>query len=167
MSRNSRAWILLPVAIVAIAAFGFALSNRQEELGLMEPGKSIRAALSAALAARDAAGGAGIEGYSTYSQALLVAIVAHKNAASVNAADTRVRGLLTDALDCLSAAREAWQAELDGVWDPDIGGSAGYWNTLHPALSISGEEPLTAAEVRRIAGDRVTELLKGATDLAD
>lgn len=167
MSKNSRAWILLPAAIIAMAVMGFALSNRQEELGLMDPGKSSRAALAAALAARDTAGGAGPAGYKTYSEALLVAIVAQKNAPLSNAADTRVRQLLAEALDCLSAAREAWQAELDGVWDPAVNGSPGYWNTLHPALSISGEEPLTAAEVRRIAGDRVTVLLEKATDLTD
>jgi hypothetical protein len=167
MSKNSRAWILLPAAIIAIAVTGFALSSRQEELGLMDPGKSSRAALAVALAARDTAGGAGPEGYNTYSHALLVAIVAQKNAAPGNAADSRVRRLLAEALDCLSAAREAWQAELDGVWDPATAASPGYWNALHPALGISGEEPLTATEVRRIAGDRITVLLEEATDLTD
>lgn len=157
----------MPTAIITMAVVGFALSNRQEELGLMDPGKSSRAALAAALAARDTAGGAGPEDYNTYSEAFLVAIVAQRNAPLNNAADTRIRQLLAETLDCLSAAREAWQAELDGVWDPAVAGSPGYWSTLHPALRISSEQPLTPAEVRRIAGERVTALLEKAMALSD
>jgi hypothetical protein len=167
MSKTSRAWILLPAAIIAIAVAGFALSNRQEELGLMDPGPGSREAGAAARAVLDAAGGVGTEGYDTFSSTLLVAIVAHKNSALGNAADTRVGRLLVEALDCLSAAREAWQAESDGVWDPDLTGSPDYWNGLHPALSISSEQPLSAAEVRRMARDRAAGLLEEATDLTD
>ena len=49
--------------------------------------------------------GTGPEFYPGFSRALLVAVVAHKNMVATNPADTRLDHLLSNALDCLVAAR--------------------------------------------------------------
>jgi hypothetical protein len=168
MQRSSRAWILLPAVIVIVAVIGLVVSNYQKEVGLAEPNKGGTAAVAAATEASDASSGAGVQDYRDFSEALLVAMTARSNAALINAADTRLDHLLAEALDCLSAVREAWQAEIEGTWDPATHGTAAYWSALHPVASIpavAGAGPLTAGEVRDIFRERVTEILAEATDL--
>jgi hypothetical protein len=166
MKRSSRAWILLPVAIVAIVLATILVSNYQTETGIAEPNKAGCAAVSAAIVARDLLrDGAG--GYSAYSDALLVATVARKNAPRINPADTRLDHLLIEALDCLAAAREAWQAEIDQTWNPEIHGVAIYWKAAHPSLDVTEEGALTAVDIREFASARASELLEKAADLVD
>jgi hypothetical protein len=176
MKRSSRAWILLPAIIVAIGAIGLVVSNFQKEAGLADPSKGGIAAVAAAVTAVDSSSGIGATDYQAFSEALLVAAVAKNNAPLINSADTRLETLLVKTVDCLSALREAWQAELDRTWDPQTHGTATYWRVLHPALEISaggapseGAAPsagaLTPADVRALSHERASALLEEAIDL--
>lgn len=166
MKRSSRAWILLPVIIVLIAVIGLVVSNFQKEAGIAEPSKGGVAAVAAAAAAFDRSRGSGAAGYQEFNEALLVAAVARRNAPLLNPADTRLDNLLVRLLDSLFALREAWQTEIDQTWNPDIHGTAAYWNVLHPALDVPRGAPLTMAEVRELCRARATEILQEAMDLA-
>jgi cytochrome b len=168
MQRSSRAWILLPAAVVVIAVIGVVVSNYQKEVGLAEPSKGGTAAVAAAIAARDLSKGTGADAYRGFGEALLVAMVARNNAALINTADARLDNLLAEALDCLTALREAWQAELEGTWNPETHGEATYWSAMHPAVTITagaGDGPLTAGEVRDFCREKAAEILKEAGDL--
>ncbi|MBN1319873.1 MAG: hypothetical protein JXA87_03435 [Thermoleophilia bacterium] len=164
MKRSGRAWILLPVVIIAAAVAGWVVSSYQKEAGLMEPNPAGVAAVAAAEAAREASAGTGADDYCTFGEALLVATVAQINMPVMNAADTRLEHMLAGAIDCLTALREAWQADVEQVWDPDIHGAAAYWTALHPALAIVAEDPLSPDEIRDICRDQAGEIIEEATD---
>lgn len=168
MKRASKAWIILPVAVALIAAIGFLLSNYQKEAGLVEPGTGGRAAVGAAAVAQSLIvqeGGA--DDYAAFSKALAVALVARTNMAVTNPAETRLDHRLAALLDCLSAVREVWQAELDQTWDPDIQGDPTYWRVLHPGCTIDAEGRLTPQTVRETCRVAASRLLDSAVDLAD
>jgi len=167
MTRKRRGWILIPAVIVALAVIGLVISSFQEEAGLIEAGKSGRAAVAAAAEAQQAlAALIDAASYAEFSAALLVAMVAHKNMPVTNPAGTRLDHQLSSILDCLAAAREAWQAEADGAWDPDVQGQSAYWNALHPSLTPPAGDALTASDVRDACSARAAELLEKAIDLA-
>jgi len=159
--------VLLPAVLLMLAVAGVLASSFQVELGLMSPGKGERAAVAAMIEARDLSVGAGAEDYSVFSHSLLVADVAQENAAPTNAADVRVDNLLAGALDCLQALREAWQADIEGLWDPQAYGAPIYWNKLHPSLDISAEGLLAPDAVREAARARASEWIGRALDLVD
>ena len=167
MKGRFRAWILLPAVIIGLLVAVLLVSSFQVELGLAEPGKGERAAIAAIIDAEDLSRGAGPEGYEAFSRALLVATVARVNAAPASAADVRVDNLLTDALDCLYALREAWQAQIDTAWDPQAYGSAVYWNKLHPTLALTQQGPVTPEALREAARSRASDFIAEAVDLAD
>jgi hypothetical protein len=167
MRKRRWAWVLIPAVIVALAAVGLLLSNFQKEAGLVKPGEASRAAVAAAMQAQQALGAPpDAAGYADFSTALLVAIVAQRNMPVTNAAETRLNSLLDRTLDCLNAAREAWQADLDGTWDPETYGQPTYWSALHPALEPPLGRDLTAADVRELCRTRTSELVDQAIDLA-
>jgi hypothetical protein len=167
MRRRNRAWVLLPAVLLTLAVVGVLVSSFQVELGLMRPGKGERAAVAAMAEARDLSVGADPEDYSAFGHSLLVAVVAQKNAAPTNAADARVDNLLARALDCLQALREAWQADLEGLWDPQAYGAATYWNGLHPGLDLSAGRLLTPETLRDAARVRASEWIGRALELVD
>ncbi len=158
---------MLPAAIVGLVIVILLVSSFQVELGLADPGKGERAAAAAVMNAEDLARGAGSEGYEAFSRALLVATVACVNAAPASAADVRVDNLLGGALECLYALREAWQADIDGAWDPQTYGSAVYWNALHPTLELTQGSPFTPETLREAARTQALELINQVLDLAD
>jgi len=164
--QSARAWFLIPAVIAVAVVIGVLVSSYQKEAGLMDPSPWGRTAVAAAYEARELSVGNTDADYSVFSRALLVAIVAHKNAPTLNAADTRLSHILAQALDCLKALREAWQADLTLSWDDETYGSPQYWNTLHPALSIMAADPLSPDAVRRQCRQHATELLEEAADLA-
>jgi hypothetical protein len=166
MKRSSRAWVLFPAVILVAVVAVVVASNYQKEVGLAEPSKGGRAAVAAMAAAYDLSTGTGAADYQVFSEALLVAAAARNNAPAMNPSDTRLDHLLLDAYDCLAAVREAWQAEIDQSWDPEIQGASGYWNSLHPTAQIAGDRTLTAGDVRRICGEQAGGLLEQALDLA-
>ncbi len=167
MRGRNRAWVLLPAVLLVLAVAGVLVSSFQVELGLMRPGKGERAAVAAMTEARVLSMGTGTEDYSAFSHSLLVAAVAQENAAPANAADVRVDNLLGGALDCLQALREAWQADLEGVWAPQAYGAATYWIGLHPSLDISAEDLLTPEAVREAARASASQWIGQALDLVD
>jgi len=167
MGKKRWAWVLIPAVIVALGAAGLLISNFQKEAGLVKPGEAGRAAVAAAAQAQQALGAApDAAGYADFSTALLVAMVAHKNMPVTNAAETRLNNLLERILDCLTAAREAWQADLDGMWDPQTYGQSTYWSALHPAFEPPPGHALTAAEIRDLCSTQTSELIDEAIDLA-
>lgn len=167
MRARNRAWILLPVVVLVLLTAGVLVSSFQVELGLMRPGKGERAAVAAAVEARDLSTGADAHAYSVFSRSLLVAVIARQNAAPTNPADLRVDFLLIKALDCLQALREAWQAEIEGLWDPAAYGSVTYWNVLHPGLSMVAAGLVTPEAVREAARARASEWTAQALELVD
>lgn len=167
MKRSGRAWIFLPAVIIAAAVIGVVVSSYQQEIGLMEAHPGGLAAVAMAGAARDLSSGSGPDDYWAFSDALLAATVAQINMPVINAADTRLEHTMVQAIDCLKALREAWQAEIDEVWDPEIQGVPTYWEVLHPTLDVTGNGPLTPSEVRDICRDQAGEILEEARDLAE
>ncbi len=152
MQKKQLAWILFPAVIVLIAVLTFVLSNYQKEAGLIKPGKAGIAAVAALAEAEQAVSGSGAAGYDVFSNTLTVAATKAYNLTTTNAAETRLQMVVANALDCLRAEREAWQAELEQDWDGTVDGTATYWLTLHPGLQpqtqVSGLSP---AQVRRWA----------------
>jgi hypothetical protein len=167
MRRKRLAWIVLPAAIVILVVVALVLSNYQKELGIAGPGRGGRAAVAAVAEARSAASGTGAGDYDAFSKSLAVAMVEARNMATTNAAEARLQITLTKTLDCLSASREAWQAELDQAWDPAVGGSPGYWRALHPALTEHAAGLLTAEQVREWSGTGADYWLGKALDLVE
>jgi hypothetical protein len=166
MKRASRGWILLPVVVVALVAVGFLLSNFQKEAGISKVSKGGVAAAAAAAAARNLASGEGEEAFQAFADAFLVATVARNNAPALNAVDTRLDQTLREILDCLTADREAWQAELEGYWDPESQGVPAYWQTMHPSIQAPTGAALSPDEVRRISVARAAALVDQALALA-
>ncbi len=167
MTKKRRGWILIPAVIVALAVIGLVISSFQREAGLIAAGENGRAAVAASAEARQVLSAASDPGgYAEFSAALLVAVVAHRNMPITNPAETRLDHELSRVLDCLTAAREAWQAEVDGAWDPDIQGRSAYWSTLHPSFSPPPGDALTASDIRDACGAQAAELLEKAIDLA-
>jgi hypothetical protein len=167
MRRKRLAWIVLPAAIVILVVVTFILSNYQKELGIVGPGKGGRVAVAAAAEARSAASGTGAGGYDAFSKSLAVAMVKLRSMPITNPAETRLEIALTNALDCLSASREAWRAELDQAWDTAVDGSPGYWRTRHSALTEQPGGPLSAAQVREWSGAGADYWLGKALDLVE
>lgn len=166
MKRSSRAYLLMPAIIIVVVVIGVVISNYQKEAGLADTNKGGPDAVSAAVIARDYSLSESDSEYPVFAEALLVATVTQRDTPLVNAADTRLSHMLAGALDCLYAAREAWQAQIDGVWDPQIQGVAAYWQTLHPSLDLAPGAQLTPADVRRLASDKADEYLGPAIKLA-
>jgi len=166
MKRSSRTWILLPALIILAAVAGLVVCNFQKEVGIAAPSKGGTAAVAAAAEAFDRSDGTGAAGYQAFNEALLVAVVARKNAPIMNPADTRLDNVLVRLIDCLSALREAWQSELDQTWDPETHGTAVYWNVLHPALEMRAGDTPTSTGLRGLSRARAAALLKEAVDLA-
>ena len=168
MKRRRLAWIILPAAIIVVAALTFVLSNYQKEAGIVRPGKGGVAAAAAAAEAQSAASGSDAAAYDAFSKSLMAARSEANNMAVTNPAETRLQTALINTLDCLSASREAWQAELDGSWDPSAYGSAGYWQTLHPSLLPDDRGgTLTAAQVRDWANGDAARWLQKALALVE
>ncbi len=153
MQKKQLAWILFPVVVVLIAVLTFVLSNYQKEAGLIQPGKAGVATVAALAEAERAASGGGAAGYDVFSKALTVAAAKAYNLTTTNAAETRLQMVVANALDCLRAEREAWQAELEQDWDETVDGAAAYWRTLHPGLQPQTQASgLSPDQVRRWAG---------------
>ena len=168
MQRRSRAWILLPAVIVVVAVIGLVVSSFQKEAGIAAPGESGRAAVAAAAEAHQLLSAtSGARGYAEFSAALLVAKTAQRNMPLINPADTRLFHLLGSTFECLAAAREAWQAELNGAWDPKTYGRPEYWRAMHASLDVSTRDTLTFAEVVGLCSAQAAELLEKAIDLAE
>jgi hypothetical protein len=167
MTKKRWGWILIPTVIVVVAVIGLVISSFQEEAGLIEVGESGRAAVAAAVEAQHVLSATTDPAdYPEFSAALLVAVIAHKTMPVTNPAETRLDHQLSSILDSLAAAREAWQAEADGAWDPDIQGRSAYWSALHPSLTSLAGDALTASDVREAGSARAAELLEKAIDLA-
>jgi hypothetical protein len=166
MKRSSRAWLLIPAVIAVVVVAGLLVSNYQKEVGIAKPTNGGRAAVAAASVALELSSGTGVSDYTAFSDALLTAEVAHRNMPIMNPADTRLEHRLAAALDCLSAAREAWQTEIDQTWSPETHGVAAFWVAMHPSVSIEGG-PLTAAGVRETSIAQARKVLEQAAQLAD
>lgn len=131
--------VTLLVAAIAVSAFSV-------ELGLANPSVNTRR-IAVAVAEVDST----LEGDATYvefSEALATGLAAQRQLAVRNAADSRANRSLAQALDRYSALRQAWQAELEGVWDPDTHGDPAYWRAFHPGIGLEAQRPLDPAALR-------------------
>ncbi len=168
MRKRQLAWLLFPAIIVLIAVVTFVLSNYQEEAGIAEPGKAGVAAVAALVEAERAASGDGEAGYDLFSKALTVAAAKAYNMTTTNAAETRLLAVVANAVDCLKAGRETWQAELEQDWDPAVNGSASYWLTLHSGLQPQEQTSgLSVDQVRQWANDSAEYWLQKALALVE
>lgn len=127
------------LSVVLLAAYSV-------ELGIARPGTSARR-VTVAVAEIETALQNGAD-YAEFSAELRAALAARRVLAVRNPADNRVGHDLDAALDCYSAMRQAWQIELEGVWDPEVQGDPAYWRSFHDAVSLPGEGPMEPAEVR-------------------
>jgi hypothetical protein len=166
MKRSSRAWLLIPIVIAVVVVVGLLVSNYQKEVGIARPNNGGRAAVAAASVALELSSGTGVSDYTAFSDALLTAKVAQRNMPLMNPADTRLEHRLAEALDCLSAAREAWQTEIDQTWSPETHGVATFWVAMHPSVRIAGGA-LTAAGIRETSTTQAREVIEKAAELAD
>jgi hypothetical protein len=168
MQKKQLAWILFPVVIVLIVVVTLVLSNFQKEVGIAEPGKSGVAVVAALAEAERAASGSGAAAYDLFSKTLTVAATKLNYMTTANPAETRLRTIAANMLDCLRAGREAWQAELEVDWDPTVDGSADYWLTLHsglrPRQQTSG---LSLGQVRQWADSSTEYWLQKALALVE
>jgi len=167
MKRKQLAWIVLPAGIVILAVATFVISSYQKEVGLGAPGKGGRVAVAALAEARSAGAAGGASGYELFSQALSVAAVSARNMPVSNPAEMRLNIAVANTLDCLHASREAWQAQLEQTWDPDVDGSPQYWQILHSALTAPPAGPLSPEQVRTWSRAAAGYWLQKAVDLTD
>ena len=133
-STTNSAIILLLGALVTIVVIGVALSSCQEEVGLAKPSAGTTA-MVAKLAEAHEVLEAG-ESYDEYRTTFRVALVSYDGMALHNAADTKMRSMLTGPVECLKVAREAWQADVEGEWSEETYGSAEYWRAAHPGADL-------------------------------
>ena len=157
---------MLPAIIAILVVVSLLVSNYQKEVGISKPNNGGRAAAAAVTVALELSSGTSISEYTAFGNALLVAQVAGRNVPLINAADTRLDHRLAEALDCLSAVREAWQTEIDGTWNDETHGVATYWNAMHPSVGLSGDA-LTATDVRTSGIAKAREIIDKAVALAD
>lgn len=163
--KPRRAWILIPVVIIAIAVAGLIISSFQKEVGLASPGTSGRAAVAAAAGVERVL--SADEGYPIFSTAFLAALTAHDNMVVANPADTRLDHLLTGVMDCYKALREAWQTDFDDNWEEDVQGETLFWNARHPFLDLEARHTLTLEDVIAHCRNQASMLLAQAVDLAN
>ena len=168
MQKKQLAWILFPVVIVLIAVVTVVLSNFQKETGIALPGKSGVATVAALAEAERAASGSGAAGYGVFSNTLTVAAAQAYGMTTTNAAETRLQVIVANAIDCLKAGRETWQAELEQDWNPTVDGSANYWLTLHSGLRPQEQTSgLSVGQVRQWANDSAAYWLQKALALVE
>ena len=144
------------VVIGALVVAAIAVTTFQQELGLAEPSDGGRTAV-AALVEADRALAA--DDYLEYSAAVRVALVANDRYTVRGPVDSEVHSLIERALVRHSAAREAWQIELEGEWDAELHGDPEYWRAAHPGVDVSGEPPLAADDVKEACRREAAELL--------
>jgi len=116
---------MLVAAVALIAAAGIALSSFQRQLGIAEASAGSIAAIAAAQGAAETLEGS--DDYGEYAAAVRVAIAKRDAIALMSPVDTDVRVELDRAVEYLSAARQAWQADEEGRWDSRTYGAVEYW----------------------------------------
>lgn len=144
---KNNATLPLYLGMVAVVLIGvITLAAYSVELGIARPGTNARR-VTVAVAEIDATLD-DPSGYAEFSASVRAALAAHRALAVRNPADNRVDHEVSAALDCYSALREAWQIELEGVWNPTVHGDPAYWRTFHDAVTLPGSGPLEPVEMR-------------------
>ena len=143
-ANTNSAIILLLGALAAIVFVAVGISSCQEDMGLAQPSTGTIAAVAELNEAQRvlAAG----ESYEGYALALRVAVASYDGMVLHNAADTKVRATLKGSVECLRAAREAWQAQVEGEWAEETYGSPEYWRAAHPSAELDLPEGELAAD---------------------
>jgi hypothetical protein len=163
--QKNRAWLMYLGALGLIVVLAVVATTLLPALGLAKPGTSGRAAVAAAaevdqvLASPDA-------DYGEFSTTLRVALVAHDNMVVSNSGEVELDHLLGSILDCYTAAREAWQAEIEDRWSPETFADPQFWLAAHPRLEVPASTPLTLTDVREACRIQAARTLKDAIRLA-
>ena len=132
------------LVVTGLLVLGIAFSSFQRQIGVSEASDATKVAFAAVTDAfRVLAEGADHE---EYSFSLRAARIAYDRASLVGVVDTKVHTELGHALEYMSAAREAWQAELEGEWDPETYGQAVYWHARLPGIDLPQSGPVTWAQ---------------------
>lgn len=165
-NRTNTAFLLLAGGFAVLVLGASLLSWSVRGFGPVEPSPGAVAAAAKADEACDVLATRG--DYESYALAVRVAEAAYIDLVVRNSADAEMRAQLTQALEALRAAREAWQADIDGAWAPGTYGSPSYWRALHPAidLGLPAGGTLTAGEVRAAALDFARARCLAASELA-
>lgn len=151
--------------VVVIVAAAIVVSRFAPDLGLAKPGDAPRAVVANVAAVERTH--TEDSGFQAFSEALRVAAASRHWCPVRNTADGRVLRTSDGALDAYSAYREAWQAELEGAWDPVTLGDRVYWRATHPQIALpAGDEPVTSEQVREAARASAREYLSQALDQA-
>lgn len=148
----TRAAVLMFLVFAILIALGIAFSSFQRQIGASEASDATKVAFAAVTDAhRVLAEGAD---HGEYSVSLRAAVIAYDRTSLVGVVDTKVHTELGHALEYLSAAREAWQADLEGEWDSDTYGDAVYWHARLTEVDLpqSGAVSLEQATKAFLAG---------------
>jgi hypothetical protein len=164
-ATTNSAIVLLIGALLTVVAVGVIISSCQEDVGIADPSAgTVRmiAQLNEAHAILEEG-----ESYSAYSSAFRVAYASYDDMALHNAADTKLRSQLSGTIDCMSIARDAWQAEEEGEWSAEIYGSAAYWSERYPGTNLElGDGELAFEEVIAAARECAEQGLAEATSMS-
>lgn len=130
----TRAALLMFLVFAVLVALGIAFSSCQREIGASEASDATKVAFAAVTDARRVL--AERTDHDEYSVLLRAAVIAYDRTSLVGVVDTKVHTELGHALEYLQAAREAWQADLEGEWDPETYGNAVYWHARLPDVDL-------------------------------
>ncbi len=164
--KKNRAWLMYLGALAVIVVLVVVATTLLPALGLAKPGNSGRAAVAAAADVDRVLSSSDAE-YGKFSAALRVALVARDNMAIVNSGDVELDHLVGGILDCYSAAREAWQAEIENRWSPETFGDPVFWRAAHPLLEITTPAPLTLDDIKDACRAQASRELTDAIKLAN
>ena len=164
--KKNRAWLMYLGGLGVIVVIAVVVTTLLPALGLAKPGNSGRAAVAAAADVDRVLSSAGSD-YILFSTTLMVALVAHNNMVVANSGDVELDHLLGGVLDCYSAGREAWQAELENRWSPDTFADPEFWRAAHPLLKAPKLAPLTLNVVLEACRAQAARTLANAIKLAN
>lgn len=144
-NEQSRTLAIIGAVVLILISCGIGYSRYGVELGLVHasPGAVHASALIAEVEPMLEQGA----DFSAFSAALSSNLVVQRKLAAHNIADGRVRTALSNALDCYSALRQSYQAELEGEWDGEIYGDPAYWRLFHPAVQLPSADHLDSREL--------------------
>ncbi|MDP2182120.1 MAG: hypothetical protein Q8K99_06090 [Actinomycetota bacterium] len=161
---RKNAWRRYLVALVALLAISIAYTAYQFQTGLAVPSPGVKALVANAgdiQRTLDAEGS-----LRDYGDAVRTCLNAYQRFDPKSGGDSDVRRLIGRALDYHLAAREAWEADELGLWEPTTFGDPVHWRVTHPGLEFgdSGSSTLSPDAVTRECWERAAELLGQARE---
>ena len=135
------------LVFAVLITLGIAFSSFQREIGASEASDATKVAFAAVTDAHRVL--ADRTDHDEYSASLRAARIANDRVSLVGVVDTKVNTELEHALEYLSAAREAWQADLEGEWDSETYGDAVYWHARLPEVDLPQSGAVSLEQVTK------------------